>query len=288
MFTNGTLLDRPIVERLARLGNLTPALSVEGRRERTDERRGAGVYDRVLQAMADLRTAGVPFGVSVTATRNNCEEILSDEFVDYFLGEQGAFYEFIFQFMPIGRAADLDLMPTAEQSAAFWRRSWDVIANKRMFLLDFWNHGPLVEGCVGAGRERGYLYIDWNGGVLPCVFAPFAAANINDVYEYGGTLNDVWNTPFFAAMRQWQRDYGFGQAQISAAGNWMQPCPFRDHHGVFREWIERFQPQPADDAAARSLTDPAYCQRLVAYGQEQEAVKQALWEEAYLGKPSAP
>ena len=203
MFTNGTLIDRKVAARLARLGNLTPALSVEGMRDRTDEHRGAGTFDRILRAMDALREAGVPFGVSVTATRDNCAEILSDEFLDFFFDEQGAFYGFLFQYMPIGRAHNLDRLPTSEQRVAFWRRSWEVIEARHLFLLDFWNHGPLVEGCISAGRDRGYMYIDWQGKVMPCVFAPYSAGDVREIYARGGTLNDVWASPFFEAIRRW-------------------------------------------------------------------------------------
>lgn len=283
MFTNGMLIDRELAARLGRLRNLTPALSVEGLRERTDARRGAGSFERILAAMANLREAGVPFGVSVTVTRDNCEEVLSDEFLDFFFGEQGAFYDFLFQYSPIGRDANLDLVPTPEQGMQFWRRSWEVVSRKRLFLLDFWNHGPLVEGCISAGRDRGYLYVDWNGNVMPCVFVPYSAANINDVYAQGGSLNDVWASPFLKAIRQWQRDYGYGQRELSAKGNWLRPCPFRDHHGLFREWVEQYKPEPEDEAARSALTDTGYYETMVACSVRQREVSQEIWEKEYLG-----
>jgi len=282
MFTNGLSIDEQMAARLAKLGNVTPALSVEGFRDRTDAHRGPGVYDRVLEAMAHLREAGVPFGISVTATRLNCREILSDQFLDFFFGEQGAFYGFLFQYMPIGRGLDLDSMPTAEQAIDFWRRSWEVIATKHILLLDFWNHGPMVEGCIAAGRDRGYIYIDWNGKVMPCVFAPFSAGNIQEVYAGGGNLNDLWNAPFFAAIRQWQRDYGYGREELSAEGNWMRPCPFRDHHSTFRKWVDRYHPEPEDETAAAALLDEEYCERLIAYGMDHQRSTQEIWENEYL------
>lgn len=282
MFTNGTLIGREVAARLARLGNLTPALSVEGMRDRTDEHRGAGVFGRVLRAMDNLREVGVPFGVSVTATRANCADILSDEFLDFFFNEQGAFYGFVFQYMPIGRGRNLDWMPTSEQRMAFWRRSWEVVETKRLFLLDFWNHGPLVEGCISAGRDRGYMYIDWQGKVMPCVFAPYSAGNIREIYAKGGTLNDVWRSPFFEAIRQWQRGYGYGSQELSADNNWMRPCPFRDHYAQFREWIEHYQADPEDQAAAEVLRDERYYEEMVAYGTEDRKCSQAIWEEEYI------
>jgi MoaA/NifB/PqqE/SkfB family radical SAM enzyme len=282
MFTNGTLIDRLTAARLAQLGNLTPALSVEGWRARTDAHRGAGTYDRVLQAMALLREAGVPFGLSITATRDNCQEILSDPFLDFFFGQQGAFYAFLFQYTPIGRNPTWEWMPTAEQRASFWQRSWEAIARKRIFLLDFWNHGPLVEGCIAAGRERGYLYIDWNGQAMPCVFMPCAGADMYEIYARGGTLNDVWEAPLFRAIRQWQRDYGYGRPERAQAGNWMSPCPFRDHHRTFREWVAQYAPKAGAAADEAALVDGTYAERMLAHARENAPFSQKIWEQEYL------
>jgi len=112
MYTNGTLIDKKMARAMAEVGNITPAISVEGFEEETDERRGRGVFKKILEAMANLREVGVPFGISVTATRNNAEKILTDEFVDFLFDEQGAVYGWIFQYMPIGRSQSLDLMIT--------------------------------------------------------------------------------------------------------------------------------------------------------------------------------
>ena len=76
--TNGTLIDDSLATRLGGVGNLTPTISLEGWSEHTDARRGLGVFDKTLEAMSRLRAAGVPFGVSLTATRDNAEEILGD------------------------------------------------------------------------------------------------------------------------------------------------------------------------------------------------------------------
>jgi len=285
MYTNGTLIDKQVAARLGRLGNLTPAISVEGMRERTDERRGAGVFDRILQSMANLREAGVPFGLSVTATRFNSEEILSDAFVDFFFGEQGAIYGFLFHYMPIGRSFTLDLMPTPAQRIDLLRRSWEVIEKQRVFLIDFWNHGPLVQGCISAGRGGGYIYIDWNGKVMPCVFAPYSVANLQDVYAQGGTLNDIWKAPFFAAIRQWQHDYGYSaKNEPQQDGNWLRPCPIRDHYGMYRELIDRYQPEPENEAAREALEDEEYYKGLVAYGMDIGEFSQDIWEQEYLGQ----
>ena len=56
VYTNGTLIDSRMAKTLARLGNVLPAISVEGWEKETDARRGPGAFRRVLEAMA----RGVP------------------------------------------------------------------------------------------------------------------------------------------------------------------------------------------------------------------------------------
>ena len=284
MFTNGTQIDRDVARRMARLANLTPAISVEGLRADTDARRGEGAFDRVLQAIQNLREVGLPFGISATATRLNCDRIISDRFLDFFFLEQGAMYGFLFHYMPIGRCPTLDLMPTPQQRIDLLHRTWEAIEQRKVFLFDFWNSGPLVRGCVSAGREGGYLYVDWNGKVMPCVFAPYSVANIREVYSQDGTLNDIWHAPMLQAIRQWQRDYGYGRAEPSPDANWLRPCPVRDHHATFREWLNRYQPEPEDESARQVLQDVAFCKGLVAYGMDLAEFSQDIWEQEYLGQ----
>ncbi len=277
IFTNGTLLNNEVVKRLAELGNVTPAISIEGWRERTDERRGAGVYDKILDAMARLRSAGVPFGVSLTATRNNVEEIFSDEFIDFFFEKQGALYGWVFHYMPIGRSFTLDLMPTPTQRVWMWKRVWEIIRQRHIFLADFWNHGTLSDGCVSSGRSAGgYLYIDWNGAVSPCVFVPYSPVNVCEVYGNGGTLNDVWKNPFFAGIRNWQETYRKGK------GNWLAPCIYRDHHRDIRNLIAQYEPEPIDDSAHKALLDPGYAHGMEKYDVAYQALSDPLWQKYYL------
>ena len=277
-YTNGTLIDDNLALRLAKTGNLTPTISLEGWRERTDARRGAGIFDRTLETMNRLRAAGVPFGISLTATRYNAEEILSDEFIDFCFEEQGALYGFIFQYMPIGRASTLDLMPTPQQRLWMWRRSWEIIRERRIVLADFWNHGTVSQGCIAAGRYNGggYLYVDWNGAISPCVFLPYSPVNINDVYAQGKTLNDAWADPFFAGLRQWQQSYRDDE------GNWLMPCPIRDHHSDLRRLLAEHEPDPTDANARIALLDEGYARSMAENGAAYQAQSEPVWEKHYL------
>jgi MoaA/NifB/PqqE/SkfB family radical SAM enzyme len=283
MFTNGTLVDQKVAARLERVGCVTPAISLEGMREETDRRRGAGTFNRVRKAMALLRKAGVPFGVSLTATRTNCDELLSDRFLDLCFLEQGAFYGFLFMYMPTGRTAQVDLMPTPHQRLLLWRRTWDVVVRRQLFLFDFWNHASLVHGCLAAGRPGGYLHIDWDGRVMPCVFAPYAGANILHTYDGGGTLNDVWRAPFFEAIRRWQREHDARSPSRSPVDNWLMPCPVRDHYLDFRSCVAEHRPEPEDEAARAVLEDEGYRSAMAAYGRDLRLATSELCEWVYRG-----
>jgi MoaA/NifB/PqqE/SkfB family radical SAM enzyme len=284
-YTNGTLIRDDVVARLAELGNLTPGLSIEGLRERTDARRGAGVFDQVVAAAERLRSAGVLFGLSLTATRDNCAEILGDEVLELFFQRLGAMYAWVFHYMPIGRAPSLELMMTPEQRLALHARVWELVRERRLFVADFWNSASVTNGCVAGGRAGGYFYIDWSGACCPCVFVPYAPVDIRDVYARGGTLDDVWSQPFFAAFRAWQRAYGYrqgGERAPAECGNWLRPCLIRDHHAAFQRLVEEHRPRPTDQAAFDALHDDAYHAGLDAFDERLAELSDPLWRENYL------
>jgi MoaA/NifB/PqqE/SkfB family radical SAM enzyme len=284
-YTNATLISDDVARRLASLGNFTPGLSIEGLRERTDARRGAGVFDKVVAAAERLRRHKVAFGLSLTARRDNAEEILGDELVDLFFGRLGAMYAWVFHYMPIGRAPSLESMLTPEQRVRLYERIWHLVRDRRLFIADFWNSATVTNGCVAGGRAGGYFYIDWNGAVCPCVFVPYSPVNIHDVYARGGTLADVWSEPFFAAFRGWQRDYGYrqgGERCDGACGDWLRPCLIRDHHARFQELVAEHAPAPTDQAALEALGDPAYHAGLVEFDRRLAELTDPVWQARYL------
>ncbi len=281
MFTNGTHFTDSIAERLAITGNLTPAFSVEGMREPTDLRRGAGTFDKVIASARRAAGSGVPFGVSATLTSDSIDNVLSDEFLDLFFRELGAFYAFFFPYAPMGREPDLGLIPTPEQRLRFWSDAWRVIEEKRHLLIDFANHGPIVKGCISAGKSGGYLHVDWNGNVMPCVFVPYSAGNVRDVYERGGTLNDIWEAPLLHTIRRWQESYGQNGHPGSPHGNWLRPCPFRDHHRLFRKWVMAHTPTPEEQVAGDILEDEEFQNELARMADDFRQLSDPIWQREY-------
>ena len=283
MYTNGTLIDDEVAQRIGQAGNLMPAISVEGLKEQTDARRGPGVFEKIIAAMERLQREKVFYGISMTATRENASHLFSDEVIDFYFNKMKANFAWVFHYMPIGRSYTLSLLPTPEQRVWMWRRSWELVRERRIFIADFWNSGTATCGCIAAGREGGYMAVDWNGWVLPCVFMPYSPVNIIEAYSQGKTLEDVWAHPFFARIREWQRNYGYKKkvARLEERGNWIMPCPIRDHHREFRELIREFKLTPEDQNAATALEDPEYYQGMVAYNQAVAELLDPIWKNEY-------
>jgi len=239
VYTNGTLFDDALVGRLAELGNVLPCISVEGFEAETDARRGQGVFQRITEAMARLKEAGVIFGFSATATRQNNELLVSDEFLDFY-AEQGCFMGWYFNYMPIGRKPDLDLMPTPEQREYRRSRLEEVRYRYPMLLGDFWNDGPLIGGCIAGGSS--YFHINAKGDCEPCVFVHFAVDNIKEK-----SLTEVLGSALFRDIRS-RQPYD---------GNLLRPCMIIDNPWVLREIVERCHPRPTHPGAESIVTELA-------------------------------
>jgi len=226
VYTNGTLIDETVADRLQRVGNIFPAISVEGFEHQTDARRGRGTYERDRWVRRLLAERGVMCGFSATVTRENCEAICSDAFLDMRIDE-GDMFGWFFLLMPIGRSPRPDLMVTAEQRALLretvyrWREE-----DRPIFLGDFWNDGPLVGGCIAGGRY--YFHIYANGDISPCVFSPVKCGNIFDIIrgetEYASLNDFVQRNPVFRAFR----------AAQDGITDRARPCLLIDHPEVFR------------------------------------------------------
>lgn len=277
MYTNGTLITKEVAKRMAELGNISPAISVEGFEEKTDKRRGKGVFKKILQSMENLREAGVLFGISVTATKENVEEVLSDEFIDFFFNKQKAMFGWMFQYMPIGRAYTLDLMVTPEQRKWMLEREQNLIFDKKLFFIDFWNGGIFSSGCIAGGRPGGYFYVDWNGNIAPCAFLPFSNQNIKDIYKNGGNISDALNSPLFKKVREFQSGYGYLKTG-DEIGNWYAPCTMRDHYDIAYNAIKESNAFPMDETGKEAINDPLYREGLLEYGKKFQELTNEMWK----------
>ncbi|MDR3211282.1 MAG: radical SAM protein [Planctomycetota bacterium] len=222
VYTHGQRIDAAMAKRFADLGNIYPAISIEGDRSLTDARRGEGAYDRVMSAMANLNQNGVLFGFSLTHTRNNHDYTCSDAFFNTMVAA-GAAFGWVFQYIPIGREPDFKLVPTAEQRLERRERIQAVRKDKPILVFDFWNDGDAVDGCLAWGRR--YLHITARGYVEPCVFVHFAKDSIHDK-----SLGECVRSECFREMR----------SRAPFHTDLRRPCPQIDHPEILKEIVAKY------------------------------------------------
>ncbi len=264
IYTNGTLIDEKVAHRLAQLGNAAPVISIEGFEKRTDERRGKGTYEKIMAAMDYLREEGVVFGGSITETRENIELVSSEELVDMLI-DKGAMLIWYFQYIPIGRKPKMELMPTPQQRDLLRRRINYLRANKPIFIGDFWNDGPHVDGCIAGGRK--YLHVNANGDVEPCVFTHFAVDNIRET-----SLWDAINSNLFRAIR----------ARQPYSKNLLTPCMIIDQPWVLREVVAKSGAHPTHPGADTIITQLK--DQLDEYARAYHEIADPAWEEEWAGR----
>jgi MoaA/NifB/PqqE/SkfB family radical SAM enzyme len=196
IYTHGMNIDDAMARKMSDLGNVHPAISIEGGPKETDERRGKGAYDKILASMDRLHREGVLFGFSVTHTQKNHHAVTSEEFIDEMI-KHGPAFGWYFQYIPTGRSPDPSLIPTAQQRLERYAAVERFRRTKPILVYDFWNDGEATEGCLAWGRK--YLHITASGMVEPCVFLHLAKDNIRD-----RSLVEILNSPCFKEARSLQ------------------------------------------------------------------------------------
>lgn len=259
VFTNGTLIDKNLAQKLAELGNVAPVISIEGFEKETDERRGKGVFKKICEAMDNLKEAGVIFGYSTMPTQNNWKILLEDRYYQ-FLERKGALFGWFFQYIPVGREPNPALMITPRQRVEINKKVHQIRKSMPLFAVDFWTDGPYVHGCLAGGRDGGgYFHINVYGDIEPCVFAQFAQDNIKEIYNRGGHLWDALNSEFFCEIRKgqpWNPDH-------------RMPCMIIDNPQCLRKVVkENKKLYPTYPKAENIICSPSIVSHLDQYSKE--------------------
>ncbi len=259
VFTHGGFMDEKIVEKIAQLGNVMPAISLEGFREETDKRRGKGHFEKVVRGMDLLREAKVLFACSLTQTRENTDVITSERFID-FLVAKGCLVIWYFMCVPIGKNPDIGLLPTPAQRNLMREKLKVFRATKPILFVDFWNDGQLTNGCMAAGRM--YFHINSRGDVEPCVFCHFASDNIRET-----TLLEALNSTLFKRIRSLQ----------PYSKNLLRPCMLIDEPRIGREMAlrhARFFTHPGAEILFTELSG-----QIDRYAEQYREIADGAWED---------
>lgn len=193
LFTNGLLLDDGVLQRLGRLRNVVPILSVEGHQVETDARRGMGVHAHILETMRRLRDRGVFFGTSLTVTSHNLELVTGEEFVADLVG-RGCKLFFYVDYVPVQPGTEA-LELSARQRAIEAERLVALRGRERALFLAFPGDEELYGGCLAAGR--GFVHVSPSGRLEPCPFSPYSDVSLNDV-----PLSVALQSPLLRTIRE--------------------------------------------------------------------------------------
>lgn len=261
IFTNGTLIDEEFCKEVQRLGNIVFSISVEGVEEVNDQRRGDGVYQKVMNAFDLMKEYGLLYGTSICYTSKNYKSVTSDEFLETLINK-GVRYNWYFHYMPVGNSASTDLLLDADQRAYMIKRVREIRGmegGKPIFCLDFQNDGEYVGGCIAGGRN--YFHINANGDVEPCVFIHYSNVNIKDC-----SVVEALQSPIFQAFRKHQP---FNH-------NHLRPCPMLENPDIIQELVHDTKAHSTDLVSPESvehLTNKCYH-----YAKDWSTVSEQIWE----------
>lgn len=194
IFTNGTYMDDTTFALLDKCRNLIPVLSIEGDRDITDNRRGAGVYDKLIDAMDRLHAKNLLFGASITVTTENIRQVTSPEFMEGLVRRDCKLVIYI-EFVPVTEEAR-HLAPDDPE------REYLLMAMRKLretfpelVALAFPGDEKADGGCMAAGR--GFFHINSHGGAEPCPFSPYSDVNVRQL-----GVRRALQSPLFMALRE--------------------------------------------------------------------------------------
>lgn len=193
VFTNGTIMNEQYLQFFKKNRNMVPIISVEGHKEVTDERRGEGTYQQLDNTMQQLHDAHLLFGASITVTRENMQEVLSDAFVQELL-DKGCRAILYIEYVPVDEKS-MELAPTPkdnayiEETVSKLRKNFD-----KTLFISFPGDEHKSGGCLAAGR--GFFHINVHGGAEPCPASPFSDRNVKEI-----GLREALKSPLFQVLR---------------------------------------------------------------------------------------
>ena len=259
-FTNGTLIDEAFCQEMLRVKNFVPAISLEGFEEVNDSRRGQGVYRKVHDAMALMKSHRLPFGISTCYTSRNVDDVSSETYFDQLI-DAGALFVWFFHYMPVGNDAATELLPSPEQRMKMYKAIRGFRNSKAIFSMDFQNDAEYVGGCIAGGRR--YLHINAKGDVEPCVFIHYSNVNIHDV-----TLLDALKSPIFMA---YHRGQPFND-------NMLKPCPMLENPEILPKIVAETGAVNTDYQSPESAEH--LCAKTTPYAENWTPTAEETWEKS--------
>ncbi len=177
VITNGMFFSEEVVQKLAKLGNVTPLISIDGMETQNDMRRGEGTFTKIMEGLDRLRKYKLFFGIATTATGKNMEEVMSDDYVKMFI-DKGAMYLWYYIYRPVGEESHPEYCMQKSQIVDMRRRLLRLRRKHPILLIDtYWT----AEGEAFCPAATGLgFHIGPEGSIEPCPPLSFATDRVQD------------------------------------------------------------------------------------------------------------
>jgi len=187
IITNGMFFSEETVQRIRKLGNVTPLVSIDGFEQHNDDRRGPGVFAEAMEGIQRLQQRKILFGVATTVTGSNFDEVLSDRYVQEFV-RRGAMYLWYYVYRPVGADPSPELCVGREQMIEVRKRLLRLRRKHPIILIDtYWNAAG--EAVCPAAAGLGF-HIGPQGSIEPCPPLSFACQTIRDNGDLFRAINE--------------------------------------------------------------------------------------------------
>lgn len=193
VFTNGLMLNEGSLPYFKHHRNLVPILSIEGNRHFTDHRRGNGVYTQLIHTMEMLQQSRRLFGMSVTLTRENFEEVTHPVWLRHH-HNLGSSLFFLVEYVPQSEA-DMELCLADDQKKKLPATLETLRKQIPALFVSLPGDESQYGGCLAAGR--GFVHVSADGSLEPCPFTPYSDINVRNI-----SLKEALQSRFLNKIRE--------------------------------------------------------------------------------------
>lgn len=190
LFSNGTLFNHSIAQKLRKLANVSPMFSFEGDEQVADIRRGGhDIYNQTVQALSTSTEHRLITGAAISVCKSNIDMALSETFIQM-LHDIGVIYIWYYIYRPVGESPNYELSLSSEE-----------ILRLRHFLVEGRSKYPIVlidsywraDGEPFCPAAEGLSHhINASGNIEPCPVIQLSRENIMD-----GNLKTVYENSIF-------------------------------------------------------------------------------------------
>jgi len=183
VFTNGQLITDDIARELARFGNVTPLLSIEGSELVSDDRRGrTQVLTKTLKGLEACRRHGLLIGVATSVCQTNVD-LVSEAWLRRLI-TMGVHYVWFHTYRVVGPKPNPQLALRPEQVLAVRRFIVQMRARLPIAIVDaYWDDRGEALCPMATGVSH---HIGPGGHIEPCPVIQFATNTVRDgpsIYE---------------------------------------------------------------------------------------------------------